>query len=102
MSSDDSRKTPRRNHERRHDERRKIKEPFGSPEWLAAVQKDYYLWPKHDRRCQDRRQQERRQQTRRQLNAPHRLPNTPYQPTLDALLTEEEKQMLNELSKSDK
>ncbi len=101
MGSDDSRKQPRRKNERRHTERRKITEPFGSPEWLEAVQKDYYMWPKYDRRHNDRRSHERRQNPRRQRNIPHKLPAMLLQPSLDSLLTEEEKQMLNDLSQQD-
>lgn len=99
MSSIDDRKESRRYHERRQNERRKITDVFGSDEWLAAVQKDYHMWPKTERRRKDRRYHERRHYNRRQHQVSQPRPIRLFSDA--ALLTEEEKQMLNALSRHD-
>ncbi len=68
---------------------------FGSAEWLKAIKQDYLLWPKQDRRCQDRRQNLRR------IKNTGRSTSSVYTKTMQNLLTEEEKQMFNELIQSD-
>ncbi len=99
MASKDSRKKNRRRAERRSQERRVINHPFGSPEWISAIQKDYLLWPKEDRRGTDRRNNSRRQGKRRTRNTS--IPDSTYVNQMYSLLTAEEKQMLNELAQSD-
>lgn len=98
MTSEDPRKKNRRRAERRAKERRIITHTFGSPEWISAIQKDYLLWPKEDRRGEDRRNNSRRQGKRRIKNAA--IPESTN--LMYNLLTTEEKQMLNELSQSNK
>lgn len=96
---EDTRKYTRRRHERRIKERRAVGYPFGSPEWLERVQKDNVLWPKHDRRYHERRQQDRRKNNRRTGNIKRARPF--HLKNAQDLLTEEEKQLLNELMRSD-
>ncbi|MCF6251024.1 MAG: hypothetical protein L3J75_07110 [Methylococcaceae bacterium] len=95
MNTYDSRQKGNRQSERRSKERRIIAYPFGSADWLKAIKQNYLLWPKLDRRLQDRRQKLRR------------IKNTGQSKTsvatkkLHNILTSEEKQMLNELFRSD-
>ena len=84
-----------RQSERRLKERRIMTYAFGSTEWLKAIKQDYLLWPKQDRRRQDRRQNLRR------IKNTGRSTSSVYTKTMQNLLTEEEKQMLNELIQSD-
>jgi hypothetical protein len=100
MTSEDPRKKNRRRAERRAKERRVITHTFGSLEWISAIQKDYLLWPKEDRRGEDRRNNSRRQGKRRIKNAA--IPESTNTNQMYSLLTTEEKQMLNELSQSNK
>ncbi|BCG64062.1 MAG: hypothetical protein methR_P1828 [Methyloprofundus sp.] len=90
----------RRSTERRYSERRLIAHTFGSPDWIAAIQQDYLLWPKHERRRQCRRSIERRKNYRRtsHVGIADRSIN---RQELHSLLTQEEKQMLNELMDPD-
>ncbi len=93
-----SRQKSRRNIERRSKENRKVKHAFGSPEWLEQIKKHYSMWPKQDRRAQDRRDQDRRSQDRRTVI---RVTNTSSKDLAKkgiGLLTDEEKQMLQELT----
>ncbi len=99
MTSKEFRQKIRRLSERRKNERRKNSFPFGSEEWIALIQQEYLLWPKHDRRHQDRRSQPRRQLLRRRNRA--RSASSGQKKTLYGLLTKEEKEMLNELIQSD-
>ncbi len=103
MTSNDSRQKSRRKSERRSKERREIPYPFGSAEWLRAIQKEYLLWPKEDRRHHDRRSQDRRHGNRRLINKGKQASKTTplLEKRLQGLLTEEEKQMLNELIQLD-
>ncbi len=100
MTSEDPRKKNRRRTERRAKERRVIVHPFGSQEWISAIQKDYLLWPKKDRRGKDRRNNSRRQGKRRVKNTA--IPESTNSNQMYSLLTTEEKKMLNELSQSNK
>ena len=84
-----------RQSERRSKERRIINFVFGSEEWLNSIKQEYLLWPKKNRRDQDRRQH-----FRRIKNIGHSTFYV-YTETMQNLLTEEEKQMLNELIQSD-
>lgn len=90
----------RRIDERRSKERRQIHYQFGSAEWCRMIQQQYLLWPKKDRRESDRRALARRQALRRMMNAKRdgaaRQANNLYE-----LLTQEEREMLNELSRFD-
>ncbi len=73
-------------------ERRAVDYPFGSPEWLAWVQQEHFLWPKQDRRRGDRRVEDRRKKSN---HANQRNASRPLQ--LQNLLSEEEKRMIAEL-----
>ena len=95
MASNDSRQQSRRRKERRVKERRAVDYRFGSQEWLERVKQENYLWPKQDRRCNDRRRQDRRKNNRR-INNGRRTSAVTIIKTHN-LLTDEEKQMLNEL-----
>ena len=55
------RQNSRDQNERRVEDRRNVDFKFGSPEWIKHVQKDYFAWPKEDRRKPTRRAGERRQ-----------------------------------------
>ncbi len=92
------RQKSRRHFERRAEERRIINAPFNSVEWIKAIRSNYFLWPKKDRREQDRRNQGRRQDLRRKNNLSHSTSSMRAKKSLD-LLTDEEKQMLSQLSK---
>ena len=93
-----SREKSRRNIERRTKENRKIKHSFGSLEWTEEIQKHYSMWPKEDRRTQDRRNDDRRNQDRRTEIRVESTSSKKLAKKGIGLLTEEEKQMLNELT----
>ncbi len=93
-----SRQASRRREERRRKENRKIHYAFGSPEWIAEIKKHYAMWPKEDRRKQDRRRQDRRTQDRRTEIRVRSTSSKDLAKKGIGLLTEEEKQMLNELT----
>ncbi len=95
MNTYDSRQKGNRKSERRSKERRVIEYAFGSADWLNAIKQDYLLWPKLDRRLQDRRQKLRRIKN----IAQSRLSGDTKK--LHNILTSEERQMLNELFRSD-
>ncbi len=100
MTSNDSRQNSRRQSERRSKERRVITYSFGSSEWLNAIQQEYLLCPKQDRRHQDRRSQDRRK-TLRRVNNMSRIISPRHTQKWHNLLTIEEKQMLNDLIQDD-
>jgi hypothetical protein len=56
---------PRRQSNRRTQERRNVPYEFNSPEWLATIKQQYILWPKQDRRVAERREFDRRNTDRR-------------------------------------
>ncbi len=90
----------RRRIERRNHKRRLIQYEFGSSLWVSAIQQEYLLWPKHERRVQNRRMQERRKNYRRMRH--FGISGRPInRQELHALLTQEEKQMLDELMQDD-
>jgi len=64
----DRRKIERRGKGRRRGERRKKKLPFGSRDWVEAIQQEYHLWPKKDRRRDERRNGDRRKDDRRKVD----------------------------------
>jgi len=64
-NSTSSRHNHRRIEERRNHCRRTITYPFGSDEWVHAVNESYFLWPKEDRRHLERRYDSRRHIERR-------------------------------------
>ena len=99
MSSEDPRQKNRRHSERRAVERRVILHPFNSPEWVNEIKQSYLLWPKKDRRVKDRRTESRRSGHRRTGRLSDSFIDSSKK-TYD-LLTNEEKQMLNELSQTD-
>ncbi len=90
----------KRQHERRTKERRAEDYPFGSQEWLDRIKQENLLWPKYDRRRSDRRKAERRQ-------VDMDTPSAFKKPKINVLrfqniLTDEEKQMLNDLIQKDR
>lgn len=97
MKSDDS---ARRRTIRRQQERRTNPFDFNSAEWVAFVQQEYMLWPKHDRRVLDRRVSERREIDRRAALRDAEQA-TQFQRTrwfsADQILNDEEKQMIQDL-----
>jgi hypothetical protein len=93
-----SRQKSRRSDERRKQENRKIKYAFGSPEWIEEIKKHYSMWPKEDRRNHDRRSQDRRTRDRRTEIRVESTSSKKLAKKGIGLLTEEEKQMLNELT----
>jgi len=100
MVAKNHRQKTRREAERRLKERRANLFRFGSLEWRELIQREYLLWPKRDRRLLDRRSLGRRKIPRRikhgvRTNSPARSQN------LSSLLTNEERDMLNELIRSD-
>lgn len=100
MNLSDSRHNPRRTSmSRRTADRRTAPYPFGSPEWVENVKKNYVAWPKLDRRDANRRHNERRAPDRRhqQLSEQHRS-ELKYS---DILLTQEERQLIEDLYLSD-
>ncbi len=77
---------------------------FNSPEWLAAIQQQYSLWPKEDRRSGDRRESERRHVGRRSGCGKNLKAVAPFRHDISAvsLLDDEEKVMIASLfSKED-
>tara|TARA_R110001606_G_scaffold395664_1_gene568355 strand:- start:37476 stop:37808 length:333 start_codon:yes stop_codon:yes gene_type:complete len=94
----------RRREERRSYYRRVIKHAFGTEKWVQAVRSSYAFWPK-----QDRRSLERRSLTRRMVERRTRLRKYNHHAALgqqklrnyrqSQMLTEEERKMLNELSR---
>lgn len=100
MVTSNIRKKARRVAERRMKERRKILFEFDSVEWRKAIQQEYLLWPKKDRRHADRRAVGRRQVLRRIKNSvkPKRREQLS---TLSGILTSEEREMINQLIQSD-
>ncbi len=98
LMSEDPRQKNRRKTERRAKERRVVTHPFNSPEWVKEIESAYLLWPKVDRRMKDRRCEPRRQNHRRTSSISDlelgRALKKGYE-----ILTHEEKQMLNELTK---
>ncbi len=94
MVENNSRQQTRRKAERRLKERRINSFEFGSDEWREMIQQQYLLWPKEDRRKLERRSLARRQGSRRVKNNGKRLPRRAN--NLADLLTNEEKEMLNE------
>jgi hypothetical protein len=96
-----SRDRNRRTEERRHQSRRTINYAFGSEKWIEVVQATYSFWPKEDRRGQDRRDTTRRKVERRTRLRAHRYTGFRHQVQRQQFqkqtLTEEEKQMLDEL-----
>ena len=100
MAANNSRQDTRRKFERRSKERRINPFEFGSDEWREMIQKEYLLWPKQDRRIAERRSATRRQGNRRvKNNGAVRMPRQIN--NLHDLLTNEERDMLNDLSQSD-
>ncbi len=100
MAVNNSRQKTRRKLERRVKERRVNPYEFGSVEWREIIQQQYLLWPKEDRRNSERRSLARRQGNRRiKKNGQVRMPRQPN--SLSDLLTNEEREMLNELSRFD-
>lgn len=90
----------RRNHARRHKERRSNPFEFNSPEWIALMMEQFVLWPKQDRRNSDRRSSDRRAQERRTFsrNAYSSRHIRHPQPSLTAdILEEDEKKMIMDL-----
>jgi hypothetical protein len=84
---------------RRTADRRTAPYPFGSPEWIENVKKNYVAWPKSDRRDVNRRSNERRALDRRyqQLSEQRRS----EQKHSRILLTQEERQLIEDLYLSD-
>lgn len=97
MSSDIS---ARRRTKRRQQERRTNPFAFNSAEWVAWVQQQYLLWPKHDRRVADRRNAERREIDRRAALR-DASQDVKFQRTrwfsADDVLNDDEKQMIQAL-----
>lgn len=100
MLNKDTRQKSRRVTERRSKERRKVLFEFGSAEWRNIIQQEYLLWPKNDRRHSDRRTVGRRSMLRRVKNGVSPQKNVKAN-DLSALLTSEERAMINELIRSD-
>lgn len=96
-----ARDTNRRNIERRSHIRRVIPHAFGSEQWVTAIQADYLLWPRSDRRHGERRLESRRVLERRAQLGKYRrksLRHTSRRPGVEKhILTAEEKSMLREL-----
>ena len=84
---------------RRRADRRATPYSFGSPEWIESVKKNYVAWPKWNRRGISRRSDERRAFDRRyhQLSEQKRS----EQKYSKILLTEEEKQFIEDIFMSD-
>ncbi|MFZ2311112.1 MAG: hypothetical protein WAV82_00685 [Methylobacter sp.] len=96
----DLRRGPRRTSmPRRTANRRTAPYPFGSPEWIENVKKNYVDWPKSDRRDVNRRSNERRAPDRRHQHfAEQRRSELKYS---QILLTKEERQLIEDLYMSD-
>jgi hypothetical protein len=89
----------RRNPRRRTTDRRTAPYPFGSPEWIENVKKNYVDWPKSDRRNVNRRNNERRAPDRRyQHFAEQRHSEQKYS---QILLTKEERRLIEDIFMSD-
>lgn len=94
---------PRRQANRRTQERRNLPYAFNSPEWLATVKQHYLLWPKHDRRLAERRESDRRSTERRsgqRLIMKSKLQNPQFFSTAN-ILDDEEKAMIAALFTDD-
>ncbi len=93
-----NRNTLRQQSERRQQHRRQHELPFGSEAWVKCMSESYAYWPNYDRRKDQRRSQARRMNRHSGLSRFQRNPI--YQSDVkQALLTDEEKHMLNELNK---
>lgn len=93
----------RRREERRSYSRRIIKHAFGSDKWVRVVRSSYVFWPKEDRRFQERRSVTRRMVERRTRLRKYRH-HAFRQEALrnhaqSQMLTEEERKMLDDLSR---
>ncbi len=101
-SSHEYRDKTRRTIERRKHVRRVIRAAFGSDKWVEAIQSNYVLWPKQDRRDSERRNVDRRWAERRvHLNATRRRPfrrRILDKAIRNQTLTAEERSMLNDLN----
>lgn len=101
QNSYDARDKSRRITERRKHARRVIEHAFGSEQWVKAIQSDYLLWPKADRRSGERRLNNRRMIERRaQLGRYRRKsfrPNTTRHTFDKPILSAEEKSLLRDL-----
>lgn len=93
INSVDSRGYNRRTRERRSTDRRIITHPFGSKDWVHAVEEAHLMWPKQDRRMKDRRIINRRLSERRTRKQTQRRWSLRQQ----SLLTPEEMTMLWDL-----
>lgn len=100
MVAKNIRQNVRRTTERRTKERRTVLFEFDSVEWRQVIQQEYLLWPKKDRRQSDRRTIGRRQMLRRVKKGGRAKKNIKSR-SLSALLTSEEREMINELIRSD-
>jgi len=97
----ESRKTKRRETERRLSERRIILFAFGSDEWCRMIRREYLLWPKKDRRDEEgRRSLKRRKVFRRDKNSVFSPRKNEATQNLNNLLTNEEREMINDLIRS--
>lgn len=97
MSSQNSRQGSRRKTERRKKDQRVITHEFGSPEWILEVKKSYTFWPKEDRRKSERRGEDRRTLDRRSELRVGRTSAKLQAQKGTYVLTDEEKEMLNDL-----
>lgn len=93
----------RRKQDRRHSSRRTINYIFGSEKWIQAVRSSYLFWPNQDRRTQERRGVtrrivERRTRLQKYRDYASRQLTTSKQLKVP-LLTDEERQMLNDLNR---
>lgn len=94
----------RSNETRRVADRRSVPYPFGSPQWLEHIQKNYLAWPKEDRRGKSRRANDRRSPDRR---SPDRRQHKLSEQRLSArkyskiLLTREELKLIEDLYLTD-
>lgn len=93
----------RRREERRQYYRRIFKHAFGSDKWVEVVRSTYAFWPKEDRRFQERRSVTRRIVERGALFGKYRRHGLRQQPLKNhyqsQILTEEERKMINDLSR---
>ncbi len=94
---------PRRQSNRRAQERRNLPYEFNSPEWLATIKQQYMLWPRQDRRLAERRESDRRNTDRRsgkRLFMKSKLENQHFFSTAN-ILDDEEKAMIAALFTDD-
>lgn len=84
---------------RRRNDRRIAPYSFGSSEWIENVKKNYVVWPKWNRRGTSRRSNERRSSDRRYQQLSDQSRSEQKYSTI--LLTEEEKQLIEDIFKSD-